>query len=136
MNEKPSAIQLIKLLLLSFYRVIAIIVKNNWEPFYTTIVKMAIVALILWGISSLIPHGIVFLNDISYLGWLCLITIFRLVTIKYDDFEEPELAEIPSDDVEDEEEVIEEEINTHREPLRNVIDKKEVSQDDNTSTRE
>jgi hypothetical protein len=136
MSDKPSAIQLVKLLLLSIYRVVAIIVKNNWEPFYTTIVKMSIVALILWGIASVVPHGIIFISDISFLGWLSLITIYRLVTIKYDDFEEPELAEVPSDEVEDEEEVIEEEINTQREPLRNVIDKKEVSQDDNTSTRE
>lgn len=130
MNEKPSAIQLVKLLLLSIYRVISIIIKNNWEPFYTTIVKMSIIALILWGISSGIPHGIVFIEQISFLGWLSIITIYRLVTVTYDDFEEPELAEIQEDSDE------EDEIESNAEPLRNVIDKKEIESDDNTSTRE
>lgn len=136
MNEKPSAIDLLKLLILSFGKVLVMIFRNNWEPFYTTSVKMGIVSLVLWGLATLIPHGIPILSAISYLGWLTIIIVYRLVTIKYDDFDEPELAEIETDD---DEEIDDTQTIVGRqpdEPIRNVVGKREEEYDNNGSTRE
>lgn len=136
-NKKPSTFELIKLLFISTYHVIAMIVINNWEPFYTTIVKMAIISLILWGIAGLIPHSIPFIKEVSYLGWLTIITIYRLITMKYDDFEYEN--DEHSDDEGPAQIQVPDEIPESRgniEPIRNVVNKKEEESDDSTSTRE
>lgn len=123
-------IELIKALFFAILGVIWTIIKTHWEPFYTTTIKMSLTALVLWGICQIIPHGLPILAGISYLGWLTIITLFRLITIKYDDFDDPdELAEIPNTDEEGPPEIQTE----VEEPINNVI-RKETN--DTTSTRE
>lgn len=138
MSDKPSGIELLKLLIASFVKVVVMIVRNNWEPFYTTTVKMALVSLVLWGLAILVPHGIPFLSGISYLGWMTILIVFRLVTIKYDDFDDPDLAEINTD-AEDEQEYEAEQrglpVRSADTPIRNVVGKRE-EENDNSSTRE
>lgn len=137
----PPAYELLKQVVIVFFSVIWAIIINNWQPFYTTLVKVAIVSLVIWGIASLIPHGILILNEVTYLGWVSIILIYRLITMRYDDFEEPETEnedtgpiQIPLDEEQDERRLSPNVI----EPAQNIISKKEreVINDTNASTRE
>lgn len=114
-----------------FARVIWEIISENWRPFYTTFIKMSIISLILWTLCQFIPHGLPFLTGITYLGWLSIVIIYRLITVHYDDFES---NEEPIDDVE-EPEYNEEPGQQHIEqPVGNIMTKEE--NDGNSSTRE
>lgn len=136
----PPAFELLKQLVIVFFSVIWTIILNNWQPFYTTLVKVAIVSLVIWGIATLIPHGILVLSEVSYLGWFSIILIYRLLTMKYDDFEEPEKEnedtgpiQIPLDEEPDERRLPPNVI----EPVQNIISNKEREVlNVNASTRE
>lgn len=80
-------IELIKQFIFLLFGIVWKIIKENWEPFYTTLVKMAVISLIIFGVCQYVPHDIAILSSISYLGWLTIIVVYRFVTFKYDDFE-------------------------------------------------
>lgn len=136
----PPAFELLKQVFVVFFSVLWTIISNNWQPFYTTLIKVAIVSLVIWGVASLIPHGILIIREVSYLGWFSIILIYRLVTMKYDDFEDKETEtedsgpiQIPLDDELDKRlpppNVIA--------PVQNIISKKEREVlNEHASTRE
>lgn len=136
--KPPSAFELIIQFLFVLYEIIWTVIRNNWKPFYTISVKISIIALIIWGVASLIPHGILLLKEITYLGWVCTIIIYRLLTMKYDDFEdeqpeeENETLQIPLDD-----DGPPAEPESVSQPVQNVFPKIEREKlNDNNSTRE
>jgi hypothetical protein len=133
----PPAFELLKQLVVVFFSVIWTIILNNWQPFYTTLVKVSIISLVIWGLVFLIPHGILLLSEISYLGWFTIILVYRLVTMKYDDFEEIEENSEPIQIPLDEEPEAQLPPNVIA-PAQNIISKKEreVLNDPNASTRE
>jgi hypothetical protein len=85
---KPT--ELLKALFFSSLEVIWTIIKSNWEPVYTTVIKMSIIALLIWGACAIIPHGLLLLSGIPYLGWFTIILIWRLINVRYDDFDQEE----------------------------------------------
>lgn len=91
-------IELLKALFFTICGVLWSIIKNNWSPFYTTIIKIAIISGIIYGICYFVPHGIEFLYSISYIGWFVLICVWRLLNVHYDDFEEQSPAQIEVED--------------------------------------
>lgn len=113
------------------------IIKNIWTPIYTTLVKVALIALVIWGLCML-PHGLFFLNNISYLGWYVAILIVRLLQVRYDDFEsedngDDKVSPPPylDDDEDDEEEIVKQQLP----PAAPNVLKKEIK-DGTYSTRE
>lgn len=116
------------------------IVKNSWEPLYTNTVKIVFVGLIIWCICNFVGHGIPFLSQISYLGWITLLTVYRLFVYKFDDADELKDDEIlPSPDGMDG--PVEPNFGNDIEledRVKNVLSPKELKEvkNDNTSTRE
>lgn len=56
-----------------------------WEPFLTRLLKILIMAAIIYTIVLIIPHGLLWLNEISYLGWLVIYSVYSLLNVKLDD---------------------------------------------------
>jgi hypothetical protein len=116
------------------------IIKNSWEPIYTNIVKIAVVSLVIWLICNYIGHGIPALTQVSYLGWMTLLTVYRLFTYKFDDateLKDDELLPSPDENTEPIEPNLgnDDEIEDR---VKNVLSPKELKEikNDNTSTRE
>jgi predicted membrane protein len=66
------------------------IVKNLAGPIYTTTVKILLIALVVWALCLFVPHGLPFLKEVSYIGWATIIAVWRLLNVRYDDFDDEE----------------------------------------------
>ena len=116
------------------------IIKNSWEPIYTNLVKIGVVSFVIWAICNYVSHGIPALTQISYLGWITLLTVYRLFVYKFDDVEELKDDEIiPNPD--GFEEPLEPNLGSDieiDEHVKNVFSPKELKEikNDSTSTRE
>jgi hypothetical protein len=64
---------------------LVVIFRTTWQPIFTSLVKNAIIALLIFCIAHFVPHHIQPLTNVSYLGWLTILCVYRLITIKYDD---------------------------------------------------
>ena len=106
-------IEIIKQLFFIIYNLLIEIVKNSWEPLLTLLIKISILSGIIFGICTLVPHGIAILSGISYIGWVTILCVYHLITAKIEEnFEseykevlaknnEENLAQIDTDDVDD-----------------------------------
>lgn len=81
--------------------IILAIFKDNWKP----LLKLLIISGLLWIIGAFIPHNIPMINQLTYLSWVCIILIVKLLFIKYDDFSKKsddednnEIVQIQDDD--------------------------------------
>lgn len=71
----------IKELAILFSIIMLTIIKENWKQ----TIKLLIVSLLIWAMCVTIPHNIPFIKDLSYISWISIILIFKLLTIKYNE---------------------------------------------------
>ncbi len=131
------ALQLLKELFFVICNVIWTVIKTLSVPVYTTSVKVLLISLCLWCLAKYAPHGLPFVSDISFFGWVTIIVMYRMITLKYDDFNDeedptPELPETPN--------YLQDETTDNDEPSINVpIPPRNIglkNNDTTTSTRE
>jgi len=61
------------------------VIKATWEPLLTKLLKITIISSIIFLIATLIPHNILFISNISYLGWVSLYCIINLLLYKIEE---------------------------------------------------
>lgn len=91
--KKLNVIELLKSLSVTILAVIITIIASVWKPITMTLLKTVFITSLIYVICQTVPHGIVFLSNISLLGWLVIVVLYRLITFKYSDFDEEETVE-------------------------------------------
>lgn len=98
MKKSRFSVELLKQL---FYVVIGVLwtlIKTNWRPLYTTSVKTCFVAALIYLITYIPSPVAIYLSMPGFLGWVSIILVCRLLTLKYDDFETPD-DELEEEDI-------------------------------------
>lgn len=89
-----NIIEILKQLGYLVYKFAIEIIKNSWEPLLTLLIKIAIIAGILFAIGTLVPHGLSFIREISYIGWFTILCVYHLISAKIEDNFESEYDEL------------------------------------------
>lgn len=137
-------IEILKQIFYIFYSLILEIIKNSFSALLTLSIKISILSLIIYLICMFMPHGIPFINTISYLGWVSIICIYNLITFKMDESFESEYNEILNKNSQEIPEIQTEESVQQPEKIVEILKMKDLitnqtpekNNNDNESTRE
>ena len=91
-----QSLELLKQLIFVIFGIFTEIISNIWKPIYTTTIKMLFIAALVWGVAHFVPHDLPYIHDVTFVGWLSVIAIYRLITVEYDDFDDDEEDEDPT----------------------------------------
>lgn len=126
-----------KLLIEAIFYIVWTLVKTLWQPIYTSTIKIAFISTMLFLLLKFFPHNIEYLQSLNWYSCVTIIVAYRLITVKYDDFDvEEESKQIQTDEITLPEDEILDDSNLEDLPPPAPNVKPKGKRNDNSSVRE